>query len=392
MPIWLTDDGALISYVDVTREVRSPRHSLCNDRSTSRRVIDVPYLQGERFAQAVTGYSQSASFASPIDGQTYSYIKRTVPWFAVLDTNKGVFCTKCEWEGYATPTGFTNNAGAIRTLTQGTFVDGTSYPIYDSARCTLEYETPTYDILSDARLFTLQDENANPYDESPWRRFVTILPRPQGEFLAIEGANFNGYYIARVLNQDNNPFPASKSLNKAIYKTSLTVTWHQIPQACVPFRFFNPNSPNKAINWCTGRVNDRTFNGFPQGTLLLLSAELKPYKNPRGERIYDIVYQFSESRQSEDPQFIATLAGAPLFAIYPGHNHTFVPRTKLSGSHLAIGGAPQAGWYELVGDDTIASVQPFTNFIDKKKGVNIYDFGNFANLFRPAGYTQDLVT
>lgn len=398
----LTADGEIIAYVDVVKDVRSPRISLSIDRSSAHRTVDVPYLQAETFAQFATGYPKLASYTS--GSTTYAYIKRAVPWILPLKRNRGIFCSRCEWEGYGVPNAFAVNTFSLN-LMRHFDADNEAFAVYQNARCALDYETPTYDVLDDQGLKDANefyDIGDHDYDESTWLRYITKIVRPQGEFITIQGSNFNGYYLGRLKLANNRGFPINDSINKTVCATTITVTWHQVPEAAVPMAEFNEGAANTAIDNCIGRVNDRNFNGNPQGTLLLQAADIQPHKDSRGDRIYDITYTFKHFNPRPDapiwtiPTGTAGLGGGngtPI-QVFAGHNHVYVPRPRLSGASIVFGGqfpadlALRQDWYEPLSDEDLARSRAGSNFFLKSREVNIYDWANLANLFRPATYTQ----
>lgn len=386
-----TEEGRIIQWKERTRETPSPHFSLGIDRSGGQRTINqVPYIDAEALAQFAVGYSELASFVTEgVFGRTVWYIKRQTPWRMPLKRNRSVYCMRCDWNGVGTPSTFDAKTfdPELQIDTTG---DGDQFAHYDTATLHLDYETPTYDILTDDKLIGSQPATASHgLDEATWLRYVTPIIRPQGELFTIQGSTNNGYFASGPT-LGGRAFPINDSLHKSVASKSISITWHQVPIEAVPDKAYQPawtTASNLAIDWCMGRVNDRTFNGFPAGTLMLQSADIKRCTNCIGDRFVDITYQIKQFQ----PREVGIAYGNDLI-VFPGHNHTFLPTPRLTGATFAGGYAATQGWYEMLADDTIAQGGG-TNFRrPQRKGVSPYDFGNFANLFRPAQYTQDIVT
>lgn len=395
-----TWNGGDTNFTEVVRSPScSPKVTREHDRSMATRILDIPWIDVEGFTSAAIGYSKAATS----DPGGYQYIARQTPWAfpsRLGSVFESMYCTKVEYEGLGTPT----PSGSTQYDGSG----NTAIAKYEKARCTLTYQTMNYEVLTDERLSRL----STTMDESTWLRYVTKVVRPQGELLSIAGTN-NGYYVAKILTQNGGPFPVSTTINKVVAACNYSVTWHQIPADCVPMAEYNPpntkgdgganTNVNTAIDKCLGHVNDRDFNGNPQGTLLLLAVEIKPMRDAFGTRIYDITYMFKKfapgepySLSSYQPTGVSGAVGAAVAAvnaatlfITPGHNHVFLPATRLTGATIVGNQTPRPSWYEVIGDSSLATTAPYTNFVNKTDGVNIYDYANFANLFRPVTWTRD---
>lgn len=370
--------GQTIDWKEIIGPVRSPRIRLEWDRSSAVRTVDIPWDYSVMFAEYVIGDHYQHTDDTNVVGSGW-HIKRSLPWTLNFDNTDErepfLYATSVDIEGLGVPddsvcyTGDDKNAQAR----------------YAKARCTVNFATRTYRIISDSQLVgEMSSEGSGFPDESFWKRYITRLCRPQTEVQTVQiGGHGNAYFYAGLYSGNANnkaEVPIAAGINKLLSSVNLSVTWHQIPEDAVPSRVYNPDNTNFAIDNCLGRVNDREFNGFKKGTLLLLAVELKPMMSPFGRRFYDITYMFKFAQRSSE---FALRGGQE---IYPGHNHVFLPPIKRDSYSSNPPNDPPEGWYEAVAQRTTALNAPWTNFIVMEKGVNIFDFANMANLFRPSKY------
>lgn len=287
----------------------------------------------------------------------YAYVGRYIPWsFPIRNStqrDRFMFASSCEIEGRGVPDDnnqFENDGAEGKDAVTR----------YKNARLTVQFETRLYDIMSDEDFIA---RTANTVDESLLIRYVTKIYRPQGEFLHLDG---NAYYYAGI-----SPAKAlTRGVNKTIISYNLSLTWHFVPQEAVPSAFINYNAANLAIDKCLGRVNDDLFHGCRQGTLLLMAAELKPQVSAFGNRNYDITYMFKFLNPSQ----------TEINGNVPGHNHIYRP----FGANES---PPSNGWREAVASTSLATSATPTNFVARTDDINIYNFANFRNLFRPASWS-----
>lgn len=353
------------------------------DRSYGMRFLLVPWEQAEAFHVCAVGWPELGTSGS--NGTGSATIRRQTPWAFPLLNNfnsttavakRNMYCSKSNFIGRYAPDGplpkqmYDGDANG----------NGTPYCArYLKAKFTLHYDTPLYDIMTDQEFVLISDK----LDESTWKRYVTRLPKPQGETFSID-AGAGAFYYAGI-NNNGKGLPVAQTIKKILLSTNLAVTWHQIPESAVPFSLYSLVDPtdmnNPAIDACIGRVNDRDFNGFPQGTLLLQAVDIKPIKSILNDRLYDIMYLFRYFRPQLEP-YRSSLYPAGL-NVTVGNNHVYLPKQKIPAS---LQGTHSAGWYEALADKAVA-LSPGTNFAAKTPGVNLYDFANFANLFRPSNYT-----
>ena len=363
------------------RSPGSPRVRRSFDNSSASRTIDVNWMEVETFTQEALGYSEVKGL-----GTATPYISRTVPWnFPSTErprSDYGLWCDSVEYEGMGVPDPeMVSQSGATVNNTY-TGSEETAMAKYKLARCNVNFRTRTYDILTDQQFAAMPISLAQTKDESLWKRYITKIARPQGELITISGTN-NGYYAANLY-VNGRPFPISTNFNKVIASCNYSVTWHEVPEDAVPMREYNPSgggvtNPNYGIDRCLGRVNNADFNGCLKWTLLFLAVEIKPMRDPFGYRVYDITYMFKKF-QPDEPRRIA---GEDVAS---GHNHVYLPSTRLVGATLVAGGAATPGWYEVMSDSSRATTAPFTNITAQTRSVNIYDSADFKFLFRPVQF------
>lgn len=339
-----------IDFFELVDNPSSPRFTFTDDASFATRVIDVAWGTFPRFVNDVLGYSlvKTAVNTTDEDNRTVvgmPFVSRVLPWaipFKNSANNYWLFASKVDVEGVGVPS---NNI----MYEQG---GRDQIAFYNKARCTIQYATRMYDILADSEI--------NRYDESGLQRYVTKLYRPEGEFLTIDGS---AYYYGGI-RQNGQPVPLARGVNKSLVKFNIALTWHKIPKDGVPSNFINPGCSNPAIDVSLGRVNNAVFSGCEKGTLLLTAVELKPIVGALGDRYYDITYYMKFFNPTKDLR-----NNNPI-----GHQHVFRPF-----------GTP--GWYEALGGTagrTLATAANPTNFVAMATDINIYNWQNFRNLFRPA--------
>jgi len=381
MAIFKTPKGEL-TYTECFEEGSPHVHGEI-DRSYGTRYLFVPWTQAENFHVCALGWPELGTSAD--GGAGYATIRRQTPWaFPLLNTfnstnsasRRNMYCSRSSFIGRFKPEGEL----PVVMFDGDPNGNGTPYAArYKTAKFTLHYDTPLYDIMSDAEFANVSAD----LDESTWKRYVTRMPRPQAETFSID-AGVGAFYYAGIANSGKG-LPIAQTIKKILMSTNLAVTWHQIPENAVPFSLYSLTDPtstsNPAIDKCIGCVNDRTFNGYPQGTLLMQAVEIRPIKSILNARLYDITYMFKYFRPQlapyRYPEFPADLN------VTVGNNHVYLPKHRIPA---ALQSVHEAGWYEALSDKAICIAAPKTNFGTKTAGKNIYDFANFANLFRPSNY------
>jgi hypothetical protein len=347
MATYTTRRGTAITYTEfIDRANPSPSSvfRISDGQSSATRIIDVAWSDWPRFVEDAVGYTTIKTN----DATAQPYISRITPWHAAI--NDLATERKWLWAVDVTVQGFGKPTDDVMNETVG----GLPMARFKTARCTLGYSTLLYDIRTDDALGTDRDE-------SRLDRYVTKIYRPQGEFLNIDGS---AYYYGLGTSP---AVPLYRGVNKTLISFNVQLTWHKIPEEAVPTKFLNPNATNFAIDRCLGTVNNQDWEGYAKGTLLLMAVEMRPYVSAVGIRYYDLTYSFKFFNPTQETRNNNAI----------GHQHIFRPRTT-------------PGWYEALGGDTgrtIATSTNPTNFIAQTDNVNIYNWSNFRNLFRPAAAT-----
>lgn len=202
----------------------------------------------------------------------------------------------------------------IGRITGANIFDRSAY--YEKAEIAVLYETVTYGVISDEEMIARSNVDPNdttaPFEGSA-SRFVTRFFQPTAEYLTLP---FMG---AVWCEQREPPIPIPGSLGTLVPATEVMFLWRQVPARPL------------ALDTHIGSVNDRTWNSFPRGTLLLTSIDLKPYRWFLGQKIWDITYKFKYFQPSQKigegvdeagMPFDTSLdrSGTPLNEYY-GHNH-----------------------------------------------------------------------
>jgi hypothetical protein len=111
---------------------------------------------------------------------------------------------------------------------------------------------------------------------------VTIKGRDlvyEGALSSVGGRTFLDY---EGLAADRIP-PMNEDVDNGVAVTTRTieVTWSNVPRI-----------PIDVVNWCSGRLNETQFLGFPPESVLFLMPEFTPKATWYGEHVYDIHYVF----------------------------------------------------------------------------------------------------
>ncbi len=220
-------------------------------------------------------------------------------------------------------------------------VDWQGHPIYALGKMTLLYEDVPYELLEDNEILV----NGVP-DESTLKRYVTpggepkteIVPVPQGRFL----------YVGAI------PNVVPGQPGKRFGVQDIEFIWERVPKEAIGMRSVNPTASSFPIDDLLGKVNNANFptgtSAFREGTLLLVGAKPRPIRSGLGDRLYNLHYRFlfKDIKRS---------------AVNVPISHQYL----LNRDGI---------FYEVTTDGT-------SNLSTKTDGLSLYDWGNFAELFRP---------
>lgn len=240
---------------------------------------------------------------------------------------------------------------------------------YTRARLKVNYETLTYAVRSDDEISSpVVIDSGGPGgppsfsffpDESRIKRFVTKVVQPAAETLTLS----NGAY-----RWVDNRAPLLGAASVIISTAEVHYIWHQVP-----------GKPS-LLGTLLGTVNLYPFDNFPTDTLLLLAAEVKPYRTVSGVRVCDITYKMKYF-QAVDPYTRFPYSPAR------GHNHFLKYRTIPEALTRFI----FAPTYEELTHNGYPSLGPTPN-IDwgdgqpphpAPNGIPVYRRADFRSLFNP---------
>jgi hypothetical protein len=161
---------------------------------------------------------------------------------------------------------------------------------YDEARLDVQYGTLPYNIEEDSAVVATSGPLQGYPDEGfglglVSQRYVSLFWRPTSRILSTpQGVPF--WVPLPLLDPAGTPtvpMPIKNGIPTREGGGTLTVIWHRVPQAAIPFN---------AIANCQNKVNKDTFFGFPAQTVLLEDLDRKPIYLPNGLRAYDVQYVF----------------------------------------------------------------------------------------------------
>lgn len=228
----------------------SPKGTFTMRSGKMTRVFDVDWLNGGIAVYQLLGYPQIDS-SIPADPVITRYLPQQdadFPWMVATNI--------VSLEGIGQRPGYIAN--------------GLKAANYDTARLTVEFEMPNYDILEDD------------YTVTEFERFVTFTAKPAAEYLSVPQTGTlmwsDGPNVGKA-------FPGNVGF--VVGTIDMTWNWIQVPYDALPFA---------AVQDIIGRVNKYEWELWPSGpkaaagTLLLTSWEPVRYNSPFGARTWDISY------------------------------------------------------------------------------------------------------
>lgn len=404
-------NGTLLTYDEAPD---SPQESMSGQVFRSRRSFFMPWSQRWTFAAWMVGY--------PALQQDYLgnwWVSRNVPQgYSALD-----------FTGTNTPFLYASSIESIQGVGKITGYDAESTAQYSTARVTVGFETLSHRVFSDGDIFSTagqlaaalgldstSDTNLGVFaqggvvggiDEASLVRYVTRFRQPTAEYITLP-------FGALKWCEPNPVLTPPGSISKIVAAVELQYVWHQVPNI--------PLAAKQAI----GTVNDQSFDGYPRGTLLLTSIDLKPYRWFFNSRVWDITYKFKffspvgnpddkllgVSQQVLDvPRNVwvdirRDATGTPLVE-YLGHNHFLRMNFSDPNGPSAVPAAGGVGppsflnmpTYQMISHNgnrpdgnsnsiTIAGVTTRGSNAGQSNGISlggktVYAYTNFSNLFRP---------
>ena len=229
---------------------------------------------------------------------------------------------------------------------------------YARWRCTLEYSTLPYDVLTDNQLANAGalDPYGNP-DESTGLRYVSRSGEQGGKFVTIARG------VMYFQPGGGLPIPLPEGIPAWISEDTLTLTHYDLPYAAVPWT---------AIERVKGTINEVGFiqpnQTFTPGTLLYLNTRAMPDTDVLGERIFTLQHQFKYAAN------IARVQEPLLSGIYP-----------VRGQNWCLGLSrdtpPQLDYYLVA--SKFPEILPMTKNVAEPDAILLYRQSDFRAIFRP---------
>ncbi len=246
------------------------------------------------------------------------------------------------------------------------FIDASTFiPVYEKAQITLLFESSTYKHYTDAQMPTLNAPNGTrvivegfvptPAQAFSLRRYITKIRKPSAEFIQLPRGFMNWAYdnptFAQLLT-----LPPRADFATAQLQASLEIqwTWHEVP--------FVPEASRLYIGYVNQFPVTDGKDTYNAETLLLLSADIKPYRTAAGAFVNDITYR------------------CKYFEPEPGKGHNHFLRYEASFNRLTRQRITTTGYSSTV---TAPRVIPGTTTLVNTLLVpkNVYPSADFANLF-----------
>lgn len=334
-----------------------PRNRTEEDRSERIRYYQCDWaLSTEPAIRALVGYPKTMA------ANGGNYVRRYVPhsiadWtishnLPLAGANSGtpyLYCTSTEDWALA-PVG---SAGRVTDNVPA----GEKVPIFDTTNINATYQTLPYDVLTDTQLLAKAngtDPRGNP-DESCWKRYCLVNPKPAGEFFSIPSGYMN--WVASPAQ------PVVFGLGKLLVYANLAVTRFGVPATSMPTMHVNPNlTAPGALDLAMGTVNSTKLNNYDAELLLLTAADIRPKRSAFGLRVYDYTTYH---------KFVCN-HNAPFYSPVLGHNHFFRPR--LNPDKDGTPGAIVGQWVEV-------SLGGASN-VTQTDGVNVYNYFDHHLVYR----------
>ncbi len=285
MPTWTSPApyGRVYSYIEITPDGEGYMGQFTTGGSSVQRVFQSDWQKHAGDIQSLIGF-QSVKTAVNGAGRTRYYISRSIPMPDPEYPN--LFC------------------GQI-PRSQGVQLRGTqvvqpneSVAKYTQAKLTLAFKSYLFRILPDAAvskaggilgsfgaggtggvpteadgLLTVGQNNAVP------TRYVTKMQRPSSRVITLRRGVMR--IVQPITGAPGAQIPEGLPLSEG--RTTLTYTWHNVPEAGVPIN---------AIGACLGTINSVPIAGYPAQTLLFDSVDIRPDLDIVGDLMYQVQYQF----------------------------------------------------------------------------------------------------
>jgi hypothetical protein len=321
-----------INYDEVTPG--SPTISMGKGQHQIERIFRINWTDIDDFSKAVLGFPYVVDMSGFNDAPYDSSLRRVLPMSLGSFTIPYASTT----DGGTRPWLFASRITRIEGSGSRGYVDGASqFPVHQWAKVTVLFESQIYHFLSDQDMANIGGTYTPPYgvtgpgtpgspiiDEyTKMRRYITKTRRPSADYVTIprqamrwvpeaparyqfaDGPTGDQAYVnaITIFNQETQPggaVPVDYATAMLIPSMELQYVWHEVP--------FIPAAARKFVgyvNWAT--VDDGSGTGTAPGadsgiygpeTLLLLSADIKPYRHGSGKFVYDITYRMKQFEPS----------------------------------------------------------------------------------------------
>ena len=353
---------------------RSPVCSFSHGQSRVERVFIVPWAKWGTFVHGMLGYPRIKSNPDylPISSVSGSggddrynkrayYVSRALPHAMQypLDVSASFGGDPADEETSGEHTWlYAVAASRVEPLgATGLYDTAKDMPLYTHARVTLLYEPLTYKIRPDEEMvpgntpFREFDYESAPY-EFHLRRYITRTVRPIVEYLSLPRGRMKWVHYGDNYAQFAKPVDYATAI--PVPAQEIVYTWHQVP--------FIP----QALRTHIGSVNLNTFKDhnrlYHPGTLLLLGAEIKPYRMATGKFVCDIAYRVKYFNPFRD-----------------GRGHNYFLRFSQVYTKLLFLKITDNGNEDLTNPVVVAS-HPDTS-IQGETGNPIFPYADFQELF-----------
>lgn len=327
----------------------SPSYSFANGMSRVERTFTAAWNDRIALQRFILGYPSHQT----VGGQRYvtRYIPDAIPDF--VDPNRGTN----KWL-YA--------LSVVRMMGKGETGLYDKYGIaqYQEVEATFAYESRTYNICTDQDTLAAVPVGTGTAtaivpDESLLLRYVTAFQKPSAEFIQLPRGTM--HWVDGLKSKGNNGTSVDFASARLIPSVEIALTWHEVP--------FQPAAATKLVGYVNGlpfKINNTTYD---MGTLLLLGADIKPYRTAAGAFVQDITYRIKYM----EPQ--------------PHRGHNYFLRQDPKVLKLVYTKMTESGLNdpEPITPDAYGPYDPTANRVATEKAgtaVGLYRYADFSYLFR----------
>lgn len=272
----------------------SPVYSFMNGQSHVERTFICDWKDRVTLVQGLLGYPLI------VNGLKGSWIQRQLP-DALPDFTVPNIAVGAPGDTWLYAASVIRGIGIGET---GTY-DANGIAQYQKFEVTIAYEPRTFKLLPDEELPV--NPNTGVRDEGSLARYVTRTIKPSAEFIQIPKGHMFWNDGVRVDSKgkptadlSGKPAPVEYGVARLLPSVELAYTWHEVPFIPDAITMAAPTDNASGLSfigclnhysWTDGPADNPASNTYNPGTLLLLSAEVKPYRSAAGVFVNDIVYR-----------------------------------------------------------------------------------------------------